>query len=73
MRSGARITQECGKTLEEATGEMRRAIENVEVACGIPMLSKGEVAEDIASGVDEMLLRQPSASAPALRLQFPPA
>jgi malonate-semialdehyde dehydrogenase (acetylating)/methylmalonate-semialdehyde dehydrogenase len=56
---GRTITQECGKTLEEATGEMRRAIENVEVACGIPMLSKGEVAEDIASGVDEMLLRQP--------------
>jgi malonate-semialdehyde dehydrogenase (acetylating)/methylmalonate-semialdehyde dehydrogenase len=56
---GRTITQECGKTLEEATGEMRRAIENVVVACGIPMLSKGEVAEDIASGVDEMLLRQP--------------
>ena len=56
---GRTITQECGKTLEEATGEMRRAIENVEVACGIPMLSKGEVAEDIAAGVDEILLRQP--------------
>jgi len=56
---GRTITQECGKTLEESTGEMRRAIENVEVACGIPMLSKGEVAEDIAAGVDEILLRQP--------------
>ena len=53
------ITMECGKTLEEARGEMRRAIENVEVACGIPMLSKGEIAEDIAAGVDEILLRQP--------------
>ena len=56
---GRTITRECGKTLEEATGEMRRAIENVEVACGIPMLSKGEIAEDIAAGVDEIMLRQP--------------
>jgi malonate-semialdehyde dehydrogenase (acetylating)/methylmalonate-semialdehyde dehydrogenase len=53
------ITIECGKTLEESKGEMRRAIENIEVACGIPMLSKGEIAEDIAAGVDELLLRQP--------------
>jgi malonate-semialdehyde dehydrogenase (acetylating)/methylmalonate-semialdehyde dehydrogenase len=53
------ITLECGKTLDEARGEIRRAIENVEVACGIPMLSKGEIAEDIAPGVDEIMLRQP--------------
>ncbi len=53
------ITMECGKTLDEARGEIRRAIENVEVACGIPMLSKGEIAEDIAPGVDEIMLRQP--------------
>jgi malonate-semialdehyde dehydrogenase (acetylating)/methylmalonate-semialdehyde dehydrogenase len=53
------ITIECGKTLEESRGEIRRAIENVEVACGMPMLSKGEIAEDIAPGVDEMMLRQP--------------
>ena len=56
---GRTITMECGKTLEEAKGEMQRAIENVEVACGIPMLSKGEIAEDIAPGVDEIMLRQP--------------
>jgi malonate-semialdehyde dehydrogenase (acetylating) / methylmalonate-semialdehyde dehydrogenase len=56
---GRTITMECGKTLEEAKGEMRRAIENVEVACGIPAMSKGEVAEDIAPGVDEIMLRQP--------------
>ena len=53
------ITMECGKTLEESRGEIRRAIENVEVACGMPMLSKGEIAEDIAPGVDEIMLRQP--------------
>ena len=56
---GRTISMECGKTLEEAKAEMQRAIENVEVACGTPMLSKGEIAEDIAPGVDEMLLRQP--------------
>ncbi len=53
------ITNECGKTYEEARAEMRRAIENVEIAAGIPMLAKGEISEDIAPGIDEMMLRQP--------------
>ena len=34
----------------EAIGELRRAIENVEVACGMPMLMQGRNNEDIASG-----------------------
>lgn len=53
------ITMECGKTLSEATGELRRAIENVEVACGIPILMQGQTSEDIARGIDEILIRQP--------------
>ncbi|RCJ19454.1 methylmalonate-semialdehyde dehydrogenase (acylating) [Nostoc minutum NIES-26] len=53
------ITQECGKTLAESQGEMRRAIENVEVACGIPMMMQGTNLEDIAKGIDEMMIRQP--------------
>src|SRR6266498_3237302 len=53
------ITQECGKTLAEAEAEMRRGIENVEVACGIPMLMQGYNNEDIASGIDEHMIRQP--------------
>jgi malonate-semialdehyde dehydrogenase (acetylating)/methylmalonate-semialdehyde dehydrogenase len=53
------ITIECGKTLDEARGEMRRAIENVEVACGIPVMMQGDVSEDIAPGIDEMMIRQP--------------
>jgi len=53
------ITQECGKTLAESIGEMRRAIENVEVACGIPMLMQGYNSEDIARGIDEFMIRQP--------------
>lgn len=53
------ITQECGKTLGESRGEMVRAIENVEVACGIPKLMQGDFSEDIASGIDEIMIRQP--------------
>lgn len=53
------ITMECGKILEEARGEMRRSIENVEVACGIPALMQGYNSEDIASGIDELMIRQP--------------
>src|SRR3990172_6626235 len=53
------ITRENGKTLAEARGEMQRAIENVEVACGIPSLLQGEFSEDIAQGIDEYLIRQP--------------
>ena len=53
------ITMECGKTLGEARGEMRRAIENVEVACGAPALLQGYNSEDIAAGIDEFMIRQP--------------
>jgi len=40
-------------------GELRRGIENVEVACGIPSLMQGHNNEDIASGIDEHMFRQP--------------
>ena len=60
------ITLECGKTLNESLGEMRRAIENVEAACGIPMLMQGDVLQDISRGVDEMMLRQPVGVAAAI-------
>src|SRR5579864_5941244 len=53
------ITKENGKTLTEAKAEMRRAIENVEVACGIPMMMQGYNLEDVARGIDEMMIRQP--------------
>lgn len=53
------ITIENGKVLDDARGEMRRAIENVEVACGIPMLMMGDYSEDIARGIDEYMIRQP--------------
>ncbi|MFL7869441.1 MAG: CoA-acylating methylmalonate-semialdehyde dehydrogenase [Anaerolineales bacterium] len=56
---GRTITIECGKTFEESKAEMVRAIENVEVACGMPHLGKGEFVEDIARGIDETMIRQP--------------
>ena len=53
------ITMESGKTYGESVGEIQRAIENIEVACGTPMLIAGDVIEDIATGIDEMMIRQP--------------
>jgi malonate-semialdehyde dehydrogenase (acetylating)/methylmalonate-semialdehyde dehydrogenase len=53
------ITLEHGKTIDESRGEMRRAIENVEVACGTPALGMGDIVEDIAPGIDELMIRQP--------------
>ncbi len=53
------ITNECGKTKGEAIGEVRRGIEDVEVACGTPILMQGHNNEDIARGIDEHMIRQP--------------
>lgn len=52
-------TKESGKTFAESKGEMTRAIENIEVACGIPTLMQSVFSEDIANGVDEFVIRQP--------------
>ena len=52
-------TRENGKTVAESRAEIRRAIENVEVACGIPTMMQGYNLEDVASGIDEMMIRQP--------------
>ena len=53
------ITLECGKTVDESQGELQRAIENIEMACGIPVLLQGRISEDIAPGIDELMLQQP--------------
>lgn len=53
------ITNECGKTKAESLGELTRAIENVEMACGTPALIQSEFSEDIAAGIDEFMIRQP--------------
>lgn len=53
------ITIECGKTLAESRGEVQRAIENVEVACGTPMLIQSDFSENIVRDIDEFMIRQP--------------
>jgi malonate-semialdehyde dehydrogenase (acetylating)/methylmalonate-semialdehyde dehydrogenase len=53
------VTAENGKTLDEARGSVRRGIENVEHACGIPTLMLGATLEDVASGIDCEYVRQP--------------
>ena len=53
------VTREHGKTLDESRGSVRRGIENVEHACGIPTLMMGKTLEDVASGIDCEYVRQP--------------
>jgi len=53
------VTREHGKTLDESRGSVRRGIENVEHACGIPALMMGKTLEDVASGIDCEYVRQP--------------
>jgi malonate-semialdehyde dehydrogenase (acetylating)/methylmalonate-semialdehyde dehydrogenase len=53
------VVIENGKNIDEARGEIRRGIENVEVATGIPSLMMGYNAEDVAPEIDEIVIRQP--------------
>jgi malonate-semialdehyde dehydrogenase (acetylating)/methylmalonate-semialdehyde dehydrogenase len=53
------ITEEHGKVLSDAKGELTRGIEVVEFACGIPHLMRGEVTEQVGRGIDSWSLRQP--------------
>ena len=56
----ARIcTVEHGKTLDESRSSVRRTIDNVDLACGIPTLMQGRALEDIAAGIDCYTYRQP--------------
>src|ERR1043166_3449435 len=52
-------TREHGKTLTESRGDVRRGIEMVEFACGIPSLLMGENIENIARGIDCDVMKQP--------------
>jgi len=53
------IVKEHGKILDEARGEVRRSIENVEVAAGMPSLMTGYNLEDVSQGIDEDCVYQP--------------
>ena len=53
------VTQENGKTLDESRGEVKRAIEVIDFACGAPTLMMGQNLDQIAKGIDEELTRFP--------------
>ena len=53
------VTQENGKTLDESRGEVKRAIEVIDFACGAPTLMMGHNLDQIARGIDEELTRFP--------------
>ncbi|MGA8595319.1 MAG: CoA-acylating methylmalonate-semialdehyde dehydrogenase [Bryobacteraceae bacterium] len=53
------LTLEHGKTLADAMGEVARGLENIEFACGVPNLLKGEYSEQASRGVDVYQIRQP--------------
>jgi len=53
------ITQEHGKTIDDAKGDILRGREVVEFACGIPHLLRGDFTEDVGTGVDAYTIRQP--------------
>ena len=55
----AALTAENGKTADDARMEVHRAIQMVEVACGMPSLMMGDSLNDIASGIDSHTIRQP--------------
>jgi malonate-semialdehyde dehydrogenase (acetylating)/methylmalonate-semialdehyde dehydrogenase len=55
----ALITDEHGKVLSDAAGEVQRGLEVVEFACGIPQLLKGEYSDQVSTGVDSYSFRQP--------------
>ena len=53
------LTRENGKTAEDAKMEVRRAIQMVEFACGMPSLMMGDSLNDVAKGIDCRTIRQP--------------
>ncbi len=56
---GTILTRENGKTLEDAMTEVKRGVQMVEVACGMPSLMMGDSLNDVAKGIDCRTIRQP--------------
>ena len=53
------LSTENGKTLDDAAGSVRRAIQMVEVVCGMPSLMMGHSLENVSKGIDCQTIRQP--------------
>jgi len=58
-RLAGTITDEHGKVLADARGEVQRGLEVIEFACGIPQLLKGEYSDQVSTGVDMFSFREP--------------
>src|SRR5215211_105460 len=55
----AHLTAEHGKVPSDALGEVARGLENIEFSTGVPHLMKGAYSEQVSSGVDVYMIRQP--------------
>jgi len=53
------LSSENGKTVDDAAGSVRRSIQMVEVACGMPSLMMGQSLENVSKGIDCQSIRQP--------------
>ena len=53
------LTDEHGKVLADALGEVQRGLEVIEHACGIPTLLRGHFSEQASTGIDVYSIRQP--------------
>ncbi|MFG1603399.1 CoA-acylating methylmalonate-semialdehyde dehydrogenase [Actinoplanes sp. NPDC049265] len=53
------VSDEHGKVLSDAAGEVQRGLEVIEFACGIPQLLKGDYSDQASSGVDVFSFREP--------------
>ncbi|HYW48118.1 MAG TPA: aldehyde dehydrogenase family protein, partial [Bryobacteraceae bacterium] len=53
----ATLTRENGKTVDDSRAEVRRGIQMVEVACGMPSLMMGDSLNDVSSGIDSHTIR----------------
>jgi malonate-semialdehyde dehydrogenase (acetylating)/methylmalonate-semialdehyde dehydrogenase len=53
------VSDEHGKVVSDAAGEVQRGLEVVEFACGIPQLLKGDFSDQVSRGVDVFSFREP--------------
>ncbi len=53
------VSDEHGKVVSDARGEVQRGLEVVEFACGLPTLLKGDYSDQVSTGVDLYSIREP--------------
>ncbi|MFZ5437007.1 MAG: CoA-acylating methylmalonate-semialdehyde dehydrogenase [Bacillota bacterium] len=53
------VSKELGKNLDEARGDVLKAIEVVEMACAVPMMMQGDSLMNVSQGIDTVMYREP--------------